>query len=258
MFAPDLANTVSGFDPNVFDELAEMEAGYFWFVTRGELIKGLATKFFPEARRFLEVGCGTGAVLREFASMKQWQRLVGSELHPAGLAHARKRLPVGPEFVQLDARNIPAVGAFDLIGAFDVAEHIADDEAVFRAMRKATREGGGAIIAVPQHPWLWGPSDDIAHHERRYRLGELEEKLRRCGFEILFSSSFTTLLLPVMALSRVANMVRKPREDIFHEFRLNPLVNRIFTTISRIEVQMTLLGVRWPIGGSRLVVARAK
>jgi SAM-dependent methyltransferase len=110
MFAPELADTISGMDPQVFDELSELEAGYFWFVARGELIVGLANKFFPEARRCLEIGCGTGAMLRELAASRRWERLVGSELHPAGLAHARRRLPSGAEFVQMDARDIPAVG----------------------------------------------------------------------------------------------------------------------------------------------------
>ena len=95
MFAADLADTVSGMDPKNFDQLAGLEAGYFWFVTRNELIVGLANKFFPDARRFLEIGCGTGAVLRELAGSRQWERLVGSELHPSGLAHARRRLPSG-------------------------------------------------------------------------------------------------------------------------------------------------------------------
>jgi SAM-dependent methyltransferase len=257
MFSPELADTISGFDPNVFDELAKLEAGYFWFVTRGELIKGLASKFFPSARSFLEVGCGTGAVLRELAASRRWQRLVGSELHPSGLAHARTRLPVEVEFVQMDARDIPAVGVFDLTGAFDVIEHIADDEAVLRGLRAATQTGGGIIIAVPQHPWLWGHSDDIAHHQRRYRRGELEEKLCRNGFEILFSSSFVALLLPVMAASRLRSIRRKHHEDIFHEFRLNPLLNRLFMMILRWEIRMTLGGLSWPLGGSRVVVGRA-
>jgi hypothetical protein len=66
-------------------------------------------------------------------------RLVGSALHPAGLSHVRKRLPSEVEFVQMDARDAPTVGVFDLTGAFDVIEHIADDEAVLR---------GGSRIAV--------------------------------------------------------------------------------------------------------------
>jgi SAM-dependent methyltransferase len=257
MFAPELADTVSGMDPVHFDALSRLEAGYFWFVTRSELIIGLANKYFPEARRCLEIGCGTGAVLRELAASRPWERLVGSELHPAGLAHARQRLPSGVEFVQMDARDIPAAGLFDLTGAFDVIEHIADDEKVLRGLRAATRTGGGTIIAVPQHPWLWSRADDLAYHERRYRRGELEAKLRRNGFEILFSSSFTALLLPLMAASRLKGEGKQQDQDPFREFKINRRLNDLFTAILRAEVRMTLAGWRWPAGGSRIAVARA-
>jgi SAM-dependent methyltransferase len=257
MFAPDLADTVSGMDPKNFDELASLEAGYFWFVARNELIVGLVNNFFPDARRFLEIGCGNGAVLRAVAKSRPWERLVGSELHPSGLVHARKRLPSEVEFVQMDARQIPAVGIFDLTGAFDVIEHIGDDEGVLRGMRAATQTGGGTIIAVPQHPWLWSRADDLAHHQRRYRRGEMETKLRRNGFEVLFSSSFTALLLPLMAASRMKSRGQEGEDDPFREFRLNPYVNRFFTAVLRAEVRMTLAGCRWPAGGSRIVVARA-
>jgi SAM-dependent methyltransferase len=257
MFAPELADTVSGMDPENFDQLAALEADHFWFVTRNELILGLANKFFPRARQFLEIGCGTGVVLREMADSRHWERLVGSELHPSGLVHARRRLPSGVEFVQMDARDIPGVGIFDLIGAFDVIEHIPDDESVLRGMRAATQTGGGTIIAVPQHPWLWSQADDLAHHQRRYRRGELETKLHNSGFKILFSSSFTALLLPLMAASRLTSRNGEQNGDGFREFRLNRHVNDAFTSVLRAEVRMTLAGWRWPAGGSRIVVAHA-
>ena len=253
-FAPALADTLSGFNPAAFDELAEMEAGHFWFIARNQLIVGLANEFFPRARRFLEIGCGNGFVLRAMAKSRNWDRLAGSELHPAGLAHARARLPSNVEFVQMDARNIPAVGVFDLTGAFDVVEHIAEDEALLRGLRAATVVGGGTIITVPQHPWLWSRADEVAHHQRRYRVGELENKLQRNGFEVIFSSSFTALLLPLMAASRLVS--RKADEDAY-EFKMNSIVNWVFLQILRAEVRMTLAGVRWPMGGSRVVVARA-
>jgi SAM-dependent methyltransferase len=256
MFAPELADTISGFDPESFLELSKIEAEHFWFVTRNELIVGLANKFFPDARKFLEVGCGNGAVLRAVAASRPWERLVGSELHPRGLAFARERLPQ-VEFVQMDARNIPATGLFDLTGAFDVIEHIEEDEAVLRGLRKATQAGGGTIIAVPQHPWLWSRADDVAHHQRRYRRGELEEKFRRNGFEVLFSSSFTALLLPLMAASRLKGRGKTDNDDIDREFTLSPGVNSLLIAVLRAEIRMTLAGLNWPAGGSRIVVGRA-
>src|SRR5260370_17080911 len=131
MFAPELADTVSGFDPGCFAGLAELEATHFWFVARNELIVGLANRFFPTAQRYLEIGCGNGTVLRALAASRQWECLVGTELHPTGLAHARARLPLGVEFVQMDARAIPAIEAFDLTGAFDVVDHITHAQPVF-------------------------------------------------------------------------------------------------------------------------------
>jgi SAM-dependent methyltransferase len=257
MFAPDLADTISGMDPRSFEALSKVEAEHFWFVVRNELIVGLANKYFPGARRFLEIGCGNGAVLAAVAGSRPWQRLIGSELHPSGLAYARKRLPPEVEFVQMDARDIPAEGVFDLTGAFDVIEHIADDEGVLRGMRAATETGGGTIIAVPQHPWLWSRADDIAHHQRRYRRGELETKLLRNGFEVLFSSSFTALLLPLMVASRVMSRGKDQDDNVYREFRLNRYVNGVFIAILRAEIRMTLAGWRWPAGGSRVVVGRA-
>jgi SAM-dependent methyltransferase len=257
MFAPDLADTVSGMDPQNFEALSKVEAEHFWFVVRNELIVDLVNKFFPDAHRFLEVGCGNGAVLRAVAQSRHWERLVGSELHPSGLAVARKRLPPEVEFVQMDARHIPAMDVFDLTGAFDVIEHIADDEAVLRGMRAATQTGGGTIIAVPQHPCLWSRADDIAHHQRRYRRGELEAKLHRNGFEVLFSSSFTALLLPLMAASRLKGRGNETDDDVLREFKLNRHVNDMFIAILRAEIRLTLAGWRWPAGGSRIVVGRA-
>jgi SAM-dependent methyltransferase len=257
MFAPELADTVSGFDPASFATLVEVEGTHFWFVARNELIVGLADRFFPSAKRYLEIGCGNGAVLGALAASRPWERLAGSDLHPTGLKHARARLPPAVELVQMDARAIPATNAFDLTGAFDIVEHVADDEPVLRALRGATVTGGGTIIAVPQHPSLWSRADEIGYHQRRYRLGELEAKLRRNGFEVLFSSSFTAVLLPLMALSRLKARAAPDDADVERETALGPRTNAVLTAILRAEVRLTLAGLRWPLGGSRVVVARA-
>jgi SAM-dependent methyltransferase len=257
VLAPELADTISGFDPESFSTLAEIEAGHFWFVPRYQLIVGLADKFFPDARRLLEIGCGNGAVLRALTSSRRWERAVGTDLHPTGLARARERMPCDVEFVQMNALAIPAVAAFDLVGAFDVVEHVSDDEGVLRAMRRVLKRGGGAIIAVPQHPWLWSRADDIAHHQRRYQRGELESKLQRTGFECLSSTSYTATLLPLLLASRLKARFIPSSGDLDREVAPNPVVNAILKTILTAEVRLALAGIRWPVGGSRVVVARA-
>jgi len=204
LFARKLADTVTGMDPQNFSFLADVEQRHFWFVPRNRLIAGLVERFFPDADNFLEVGCGTGIVLSALSKARRWRRIAGSELHPSGLKVARKRLGPAVELVQMDARAIPAESAFDVIGAFDVIEHIREDEQVLHAMHRSLRPGGGIIVAVPQHPWLWSAADVLGHHVRRYRRGELEAKIRNAGFRILFSASYNSLLLPLMAASRIA------------------------------------------------------
>jgi SAM-dependent methyltransferase len=257
LFAPQLADTTSGFDPSAFEFLARVEDANFWFVARKELIVGLVDRFFPKARSFLEIGCGNGNVLRAISQSRHWDRLVGAELHPSGLAHARKRLRKEIELVQMDARDIPASDAFDVVGAFDVIEHISEDEAVLQGLRRAVCTGGGILIAVPQHPWLWSSADDAAYHVRRDMLGELEAKLKRNGFEILFSSSFTALLLPFMLVSRLQGKDKQDASRLNREFDLDPRLNSFFLRVLRFEIRMTLAGWRWPAGGSRIVVGRA-
>ena len=58
---------------------------------RASVWKELERVFRP-GDRVLEIGCGNGAVLGAITQPRSWERLVGSELHPSGLANARSRL----------------------------------------------------------------------------------------------------------------------------------------------------------------------
>ncbi len=254
MLAPALADTISGMNPAAFEALARLEPGNFWFVPRSRLIEGLLTRYFPAAESFMEIGCGTGFVLSGIARMRPWRRLVGSELHPKGLAFARGRLGARAEFVQMDARAIPARDAFDVIGAFDLLEHIEEDESVLAAMYGAVRPGGGIVLTVPQHPWLWSNTDERALHARRYRRGELERKVRAAGLRVLFSASYIWLLLPLMAASRWLPRSSEPAAA-GSELKLPGVLNTVFNAVVRLEVVLTLAGLRFPFGGSRVVVA---
>jgi SAM-dependent methyltransferase len=230
-------------------------------VARRKLILGLTERYAPEARRVLEVGCGTGNVLKALYGSRSWTRAAGTDLYPRGLALARRELPAAVELFQADARAIPVRDAFDLVGAFDVLEHILEDDAVIGCIRSTLVDGGIFLAAVPQHPSLWSAADDVAHHVRRYGRGELEHKVATAGFEILFSTSYAVALLPLMALSRVSARSAKGRDAqmvVQREFGLPAVVNRTLTVILDAETRLTRRGLRWPIGGSRVIVAKKR
>lgn len=255
-YAPSLAESGGGFKASYFSELAPLEAGHFWFEGRNALVIWALGKYCPSFHSFLEIGCGTGFVLSGIGRAYPGVELSGSEIFTSGLHFAAARLP-GAAFIQMDATDIPFVEEFDAIGAFDVLEHIADDEQVLLQMNAALKPGGVILLSVPQHTWLWSPVDDHACHVRRYAAGELHEKVRGGGFEILRSTSFVTSLLPALFASRLARKAA-PAQDVeaAAELRINPLLNRLFKKALDAEITMIGYGVNFPVGGSRLIIAR--
>ena len=253
-YAPELAASTEGFDPAHHALLAEVEAGNFWFKARNLLIVQALRRCADGLHNVLEIGCGTGFVTRAIRDAFPAASLTGSELFVEGLRVASQRLP-DAQFIQLDARRLPFVGCFDAIGAFDVIEHIEDDRAVLRQAFEALVPGGTLLLTVPQHPWLWSAQDDIAHHVRRYTRSELAGKVRDAGFRIAFCSSFVSLLLPLVMVSRKMTTEAGVRNDPSREFRMPGWLNGVLFGLMRAEVWLIGRGVRLPAGGSLLMVA---
>lgn len=257
-YAPSLTQGDGGFKATYFADIARFEAWYFWFRARNRLIIWALGKYCPEFRSFLEIGCGTGYVVSGIAQAYPNAKLHGSEIFTAGLAFAAAKEP-SVDFMQMDARNIPFVDEFDVIGAFDVLEHIEADEQVLVQMHAALKPGGVMLLTVPQHAWLWSPIDDYACHVRRYSAKKLSAKVINAGFDILRSTSFVTTLLPAMVISRFI-LKRFPATDseAKDESKISPRLNQVFEKVLGAEVAMIRRGLNLPLGGSRLVVARKR
>lgn len=242
-----------GYDANLFDQLAMVEEESFWFRGRNRLIVQLTSEVSEPGDRFLEIGCGTGYVLRALAR-ECGLRVTGAELYSEGLEHARVRVPEA-ELVELDAREMPYEEEFDLVGAFDVLEHVDDDFGVLRGLRRALRPGGQMLLTVPQHPSLWSDADVHAHHVRRYRRRELVERVESAGFNVSRTTSFVTFLLPMMALARWRQRLSRRPYDPVGELLPSPRVNRVLEGVLRGECALIDRGVDLPVGGSLVLVA---
>jgi SAM-dependent methyltransferase len=243
-----------GFRPDAFAELAVLEAANFWFRARNKLILWALGSNFPAMQRYMEVGCGTGFVLEAVATAFPQVQLVGTEFFSAGLEIAASRVPRA-ELLQMDGRRMPYQDEFDVVGAFDVLEHIEEDETVLAQIARALHAGGGLVLTVPQHPWLWSTPDEYACHVRRYKMGELREKVERAGFEVRLETSFVSLLLPAMLASRRGRRTGKQADDAMSELRLPRLLDWALACVMGLERAMIRMGLRLPVGGSLLLVA---
>ena len=212
-------------------------------------------KYFGGAKDFFEVGCGTGFVLaglqRAFPNLK----LAGSEVYIEGLQFASKRVATA-ELMQIDASDIPFSDEFDVVGIFDVLEHIEQDQSILDQLYKTVSPGGGLIITVPQHQFLWSYQDVAASHVRRYSSFELEHKVKESGFKIITMTSFVSLLLPLMMVMRFAIRGHQIDFDPQGELKINSTLNSLLASIMSLEVGLIRLGVRFPLGGSLLLIAK--
>ena len=265
---PRRATTEShkSYDPEFFPELATIEDRHFWFRARSRIISTLTeqiTKNWPSGYRVLEVGCGTGNVLRALEQACPRGVVVGMDLFAEGLAFARKRTSCA--LVQGNLEQ-PAFGVpFDLIGAFDVIEHLSDDLQVFRALHSMLRPGGILLLTVPAHQSLWSYFDEVSHHCRRYESCELHRKLLLSGYEVEFLSEFMSIIYPLLWIVRKFGLFHRTRNsdsadiDRVHtleELRIVPVVNGLLTFLLMQESRFIRSRFVLPFGSSIVVAAK--
>lgn len=231
-------------------DLSDVEGHHFWFQARRRLITDIVRTHFAGATRAIDVGCGTGFVLEGVRVATAGCYLVGCDRHAASLDLAKGR---GVAVVQAAADSLPFGARFDVALALDVIEHIDDDVQALTSIRSVLREGGGLVITVPQHRWLWSEVDVFSCHRRRYSRRGLEEAVRAAGFRIERVTSIFTATLPLMLLSRLR---QRKTFDVNREFQIPVLLNTLLGVATEIEWTAVRAGLRLPVGGSLLMVAR--
>jgi SAM-dependent methyltransferase len=112
---------------------------------RGERIAELLDPHFSARDLTLEVGVGTGVVALPLR--RGGREVVGVDLAPAMLRHARKR--IGSRLAMGDAGQLPFPdGSFADVYAVWVLHVVADQPAVFREAARVLRPGGRLLVVV--------------------------------------------------------------------------------------------------------------
>ncbi|MFY1637143.1 class I SAM-dependent methyltransferase [Solwaraspora sp. WMMB335] len=129
----------------------------------------------------LEVGCGLGAVGTYLAGAAPYTAV---EPDDQSFAVAHERItPLGGTVIHGDHNKVPDGTTYDLVCAFEVLEHIADDAAALAAWLPLVRPGKHLLLSVPADPQRFGPSDVLAGHYRRYTAEQLHGVLADAGAE---------------------------------------------------------------------------
>lgn len=255
------------YDPAYFDRLFAIEDRHFWFRSRNlvitTLVKQLTAGLTPGCR-FLEVGCGTGKVLRALEeALPHGTTVVGMDLFDEALRYARRRTSC--PLIRGDVHDPPFEERFDVVGLFDVLEHLPDDVEVLRSLRKLLEPSGALVLTVPAHMSLWSYFDEASHHCRRYSMAELEKKLGLAGYSVEYVSYYMAVLFPLIWSARRAAALLNRRghakpadaDDLAtNELRIVPGMNAALYWLLKQEARLLARRARLTFGSSLLAVAR--
>jgi SAM-dependent methyltransferase len=256
----------TSYDPERFEALFAAENRHFWFRARNRLILSVfasATAELPTGYRALEIGCGTGYVLGALEKTFRNGSFYGMDLFMDGLKYARTRVEC--PLVCGDVGRPPFSEPFDVIGLFDVLEHLDDDRQVLRDISSLLSPSGALLLTVPGHSSLWSYADEAAHHRRRYSESQLRDRLQEARFKVEYLTPFMGVLYPLMKTRRkMASMFGNYKKGEMEkaiklstgELKTVPWVNECLYHILSLETLWAKNRKRLPAGTSYLALAR--
>jgi len=190
----------------VYQQMAELDDRHWWYRARRKILAELIRREvrLPADARILEIGCGTGHNLQMLAG---FGHVDGLELDEEAAALSEKRL--GRKVMRSPLPELDQVpDNYDLIGAFDVIEHIDDDRAALAAIATKLKPAGKFMMTVPAHPWMWTAHDVANHHRRRYSKRALRSLIENSPMKLERLGYFNSLLFPVAIAERAASKLR--------------------------------------------------
>jgi SAM-dependent methyltransferase len=190
----------------VYQQMAELDDRHWWYRARRRILAELIRREVHPAAdaRILEIGCGTG---HNLAMLSGFGHVDGLELDDEAAALSEKRL--GRVIIRSPLPELDGVSNdYDLIGAFDVIEHIDDDHAALAAIATRLKPAGKFIMTVPAHPWMWTAHDVANHHKRRYSKRALRALVEGSPLRLDKIGYFNSLLFPLAIVERAASKLR--------------------------------------------------
>jgi SAM-dependent methyltransferase len=212
-------------------------------------------------QRILEAGSGIGNLSRLLLDR---QRLVLTDCEPLYAATLQQRFG-GRSNVRVDCMDLTQPADYrrwsderlDTIFCSNVLEHLPPDEQVLSSFHQTLTPGGHCIIVVPAGRWLYTNLDEELGHCRRYSRQELQEKMTKAGFEIVFARQFSRLGAVAWAIS--GHLFRRrhlsPQQMIWFD-RLLPIARLLEYVLPIPGMSLIMVGRR-PLSSAQVTRAAA-
>ncbi|HEX4811709.1 MAG TPA: methyltransferase domain-containing protein [Nonomuraea sp.] len=177
--------------------LIALEDTHWWYRERRAVLRSEVRRLGRPGRA-LDIGAAGGGNTRVL--VEEGWAATATDLSQTALALARER---GVRAVRADVRALPfASGSAELVTAFDVLEHVHEDQLVAEEIARVLAPGGHTLIAVPCDMALWSAHDEAVGHVRRYHRESLVGVVEKAGLQVQRVWSWNVLLRPVVSRHR--------------------------------------------------------
>ena len=258
-FHPEKMGDYTGYAKQSFELTRKIESESFWVESRNRVFTALIRKIGKKTKtngpiRLVEIGSCTGNFLSQL-NLENFE-LIGSDIYIDGLVAAKESSP-SITWLQFDPEKMPFSSNIDMVAAFDVIEHIDNDEEVLKQAYSVLKPGGHLIVSVPQYQFMFSNLDILLKHKRRYSETELLSKIKKAGFTIEYHTSFVFFLFPLMLMSRLLDRFRKTDQvDLGKETQFSKPLNFIFSKIMRLDEWLIRMSLYLPFGGTLIAIAK--
>lgn len=231
-----------------------MEQEHWWFKARAAILESQVQKVAQKYNRpltILNVGVATGATTK---MLEKFGDVVSVEYDKDCCEFLRSHMNINP--VNASMTSLPFNDCeFDLVCAFDVIEHIEEDDIAIRETYRVLNNNGTYIFTVPAYMFLWSDHDVVNHHFRRYKSKELLQKIKSSGLTIQYCSYFNSILfIPIAFIRLIANLFKsdkkKEYKSDFETYKIRRLSNWILYKIFLSEGVILKNKITLPFGVS--------
>ena len=230
------------------------EDRHWWYRGRRRVLERVIEDLrLPARARILDAGCGSG---RNMIELARHGTVTGIELSETSVRLARER--GAGEVIEGSVLEMPfPTDSFELATSLDVIEHLQDDLAALRELRRVVAPGGALLVTVPAYQWLWSGHDEINHHHRRYTRRSLLHVAEQAGWKPVRTTYFNSLLLPVAIALRVLDRFSSKTTESSLDLWIPPApLNWLLQRPLALEAALIGRSGRIPAGLSLLAVLR--
>ena len=221
-----------------YKTMADRERTYWWHLGRLKIIETHLQKLSKQKNgklKILNVGCGTGGTI---ALLERYGDVDNVDISPEAIKFMKKSgydNAVLVEGVQLPFKS----GAYDVVCAFDVLEHIEEDIEALQEWGRVLKKKGEVLLTVPAYQWLWSDHDVSLHHKRRYTKSRLRQDGKRAGLKTKKATYAISFSLPMVAGFRfIKKLTNKEVTEETSYVKLPNIVNSLFSQLLYLEAKL--------------------